>query len=47
VRVAAFPGRLLVKLGPSHALGDIKPKESEGWHLACCGRDWVVWEKQQ
>ncbi|GLC54473.1 Alpha-amylase A type-1/2 [Pleodorina starrii] len=44
--LARIDDKLIVKLGPSHAISDIMPKESDGWFLACCGRDWIVWERK-
>lgn len=37
--------RLILKLGPRMDLGDLLPKESDGWKVASTGKDYAVWEK--
>ncbi|GLC54474.1 Alpha-amylase A type-1/2 [Pleodorina starrii] len=44
--MARIGNKLTVKLGPRYELGSRLPKESDGWHLACSGQNWAVWEKR-
>lgn len=37
--------RVIVKLGPRYDMGDLLPKEQEGWKVAVSGIDFCVWEK--
>ena len=37
--------RVIVKLGPRYDMGDMLPKEQEGWKVAVSGIDFCVWEK--
>ena len=37
--------RVIVKLGPRYDMGDLLPKEHEGWKAAVSGIDFCVWEK--
>ena len=37
--------RVIVKLGPRYDMGDLLPKEREGWKVAVSGIDFCVWEK--
>ena len=39
--------RVMVKLGPRYDMGDLAPKEEEGWKKALKGDDWAIWEKAQ
>ncbi|KAG2422982.1 hypothetical protein HXX76_015653 [Chlamydomonas incerta] len=43
--VARVGGRVTVKLGPRYEIGDLLPKEAEGWKFVMSGKDWAVWEK--
>lgn len=42
---AKVDGKVAVKLGPRQDMGDLAPKEEEGWKLAASGPDYAVWEK--
>lgn len=44
--VACINDRVVVKLGPAMDMGDLVPKESEGWHMASSGDNWAVWERK-
>ena len=37
----------MVKLGPRYEMGDLAPKEEDGWKKALKGEDWAIWEKAQ
>lgn len=37
--------RVTVKLGPRYDMGDLLPKEQEGWKVAVSGIDFCVWDK--
>jgi alpha-amylase len=43
--VARINDNVTVKLGPRYDIGDLAPKEEDGWVKAAKGDDWVVWEK--
>jgi alpha-amylase len=32
-------------MGPRQEMGDLLPKEEDGWQLATYGKDFAVWEK--
>ena len=34
-----------IKLGPRYDMGDLCPKEAEGWTFAIGGTDFGIWEK--
>ena len=36
---------MTVKLGPRCDMGDLLPKEDDGWKFVMSGKDWAVWEK--
>lgn len=38
--------KLAVKLGPRYDMGDLAPREDDGWKIAASGRNYAVWEKQ-
>jgi ATPase subunit of ABC transporter with duplicated ATPase domains len=44
--MAAVGDRLVVKMGPRFDIGDLLPKEEEGWALGCAGGDYAVWVKE-
>lgn len=35
-----------MKLGPRFDMGNLLPKESDGWKFAISGKDFAVWEKK-
>lgn len=37
--------RVVVKLGPRCEMGDLLPKESDGWKVAQSGHEFAVWER--
>lgn len=37
--------RVVLKMGPKHDMGDLLPKEEDGWKFAMAGNDWAVWER--
>lgn len=34
-----------IKMGPRYDMGDLLPKEEEGWKFAVSGNDFGIWEK--
>lgn len=44
--VATIDDKIMVKLGPRFDMGDLVPKESEGWKVAQSGKDYAVWAKE-
>ncbi len=32
-------------MGPRFEMGNLLPKESDGWKFAMSGKDWAVWER--
>eukprot|EP00878_Enallax_costatus_P000599 GHUV01000700.1.p1 GENE.GHUV01000700.1~~GHUV01000700.1.p1 ORF type:complete len:487 (+),score=102.77 GHUV01000700.1:167-1627(+) len=43
--VAEINDTVTVKLGPRHDMGNLLPRESDGWKTAVWGKDFCVWEK--
>eukprot|EP00198_Chlamydomonas_reinhardtii_P004968 XP_001694304.1 alpha-amylase-like protein [Chlamydomonas reinhardtii] len=43
--VARVAEKVTVKLGPRCDMGDLLPKEDDGWKFVMSGKDWAVWEK--
>eukprot|EP00198_Chlamydomonas_reinhardtii_P004866 XP_001694202.1 alpha-amylase [Chlamydomonas reinhardtii] len=43
--VARVGEKVTVKLGPRYDMGNLLPKEAEGWKFVMSGKDWAVWEK--
>lgn len=43
--VATINDRVTVKLGPRYDMGNLVPKESEGWKMATWGKQYAIWEK--
>lgn len=37
--------RVTLKLGPRYEMGDLEPKQEDGWKRTLKGHDWAVWEK--
>ncbi len=44
--MACINDKVVLKLGPRHDIGDLCPKECEGWHFAMAGTDFCIWEKK-
>jgi alpha-amylase len=44
--VAIIDDKVTVKLGPRYDMGDVAPKQEEGWKRTLKGNDWAIWEKQ-
>lgn len=45
-RVTGTKGSLMLKLGPRYDMGELVPKEEDGWAKAAKGKDYCVWLKQ-
>ncbi|KAK9830242.1 hypothetical protein WJX72_010520 [[Myrmecia] bisecta] len=45
IYVAEVDNKLVVKLGPNQDMGDLVPKEEEGWKIAATGNNFAIWEK--
>mmetsp|Transcript_17941 Transcript_17941/g.53987 ORF Transcript_17941/g.53987 Transcript_17941/m.53987 type:complete len:489 (+) Transcript_17941:115-1581(+) len=46
IYVAVIDDKVTVKLGPRYDMGELTPKEEDGWKRTLKGNDWAVWEKQ-
>lgn len=42
---ARIDGKVAIKLGPRYEMGDLAPRESEGWKIAASGPNYAVWER--
>lgn len=42
--LAKVDDKIILKMGPRYELGDLSPKEEEGWKLAASGNNYAVWE---
>ncbi|KAI3436462.1 hypothetical protein D9Q98_005879 [Chlorella vulgaris] len=45
VYVARIDDKVTIKMGPRYDIGDLAPKESDGWKKSVRGADWCTWEK--
>ncbi|KAK9918323.1 hypothetical protein WJX75_003181 [Coccomyxa subellipsoidea] len=43
--VARINDNVTIKMGPRYDMGDLLPKEEEGWKFAVSGTDFGIWEK--
>jgi len=43
--IAVINDCVMFKCGPGTEMGDFLPKESDGWKIACTGKDFAVWER--
>lgn len=42
--LAKVDDKVIIKMGPRYELGELTPKEEEGWKLAASGNNYAVWE---
>lgn len=45
--MACIDDKVIIKMGPRHDMGNLKPNKQEGWKVKASGKDYAVWDKQE